>query len=624
MKKILQWARWGWSMGARYVLFRIFFELKRKTGFLRKSFPVNPSHTTWITLAAWREQAMPFFFAGREAIRIDLPSSVVEEKASRIQEGELQFFYGEWKKLDLNDWTRNPSTGYQYDVTQHWTQIPDFSPKFGDIKYVWEKSRFTFLQTVLRRDATTGKDSSGWVFEQIESWIDNNPINCGPNYRCSQEVSLRVFNWILALYFYRNAPGLTEARFEKILFHVYWQMKHVRENIHFSRIAVRNNHAITETLALYTAGLLFPFFAEANEWKKSGKRWFEEEIAYQLYPDGGFLQFSFNYHRVVIQLLTWALSIAHKHGESFSGVVYERAYASVNLLLHCQSENGTLSNYGSNDGALFFQWNDEAFRDFRPSLDVLHFLLTGSNFYSGEFEDRIWFGVHQAVCHKEPVRVQPGAVSFPHAGLYLYRTSDLLVSIGCTRYKDRPLQADMLHLDVWYKGKNVLFDAGSYRYNAEPALMRYFSGTESHNTIMLADHDQMQKGLRFIWMDWSEALDVSWGEDDAFVKLRAAGKVFRHLGDIVHKREVLISKNKPVLVVNDHVHGNNTLPMRQLWHTCPGEQNVVLEGRTAGGKVLKPHIEQRFYSPTYGVLGESLQHEFSTLERNITTQITLL
>ena len=81
-------------------------------------------------------------------------------------------------------------------------------------------------------------------------------------------------------------------------------------NINFSRKTVRNNHAITEVLMLYLSGLLFPFFPETKTWKQKGKQWFEEEISYQIYEDGTFLQFSHNYHRVLIQLLTWAFYLS--------------------------------------------------------------------------------------------------------------------------------------------------------------------------------------------------------------------------------------------------------------------------------------------------------------------------
>lgn len=564
---------------------------------------------------------VPFFFSSRETLQpSERSSDTLIADVERILKGEIQFFNGEW--IATNCWVTNPVTGYQYDNSKHWTEIPDFHPSYGDIKYVWEKSRFTFLQTILRYDLAYGADSSVWVFQQIESWIDHNPINCGPNYRCSQEISLRIVNWIYALYFYRKSTNLDEGLFNKILFHIYWQMRHVRANIHFSRIAVRNNHAITETLALYSAGLLFPFFKEASEWRSSGKKWFEEEIAYQIYEDGSFLQFSNNYHRVVIQLLSFAVSLADLHGEKFSDVVYLRSHASVNFLLHCQDKlSGQLPNYGANDGALFFKWNDQPFRDYRPALDTLHFLLTGQGAYSEHYDDRQWFGITHGVCREASIVVKDGHFSFDQGGIYVYRRNSLLLVINCVSYKDRPQQADSLHLDLWYEGRNILWDAGSYRYNTDADMVKYFFGTESHNTVMLGDHDQMLKAGRFTWLGWSDRVSAGWTANGDSVKFSGVAKAFTYLGGIMHRRDVTIRDS--VITVTDTISGSNGLPLRQLWHLNPtGESHVKIQPCSGSGPVEVKRSE-RYYSSTYGLLEKSNQLEFVIDENTITTEIIL-
>ncbi len=609
-------------MGIRYVFFRIFYELKRKSGFLKKSYPVKPPFRTWITLSDWKKSPPPFFFSSiNDFQKPSMASPLLIEKAQRILKGEVQFFQGEWKKIEPNDWLTNLSSGYHYDVRKHWTEIPDFDPVYGDIKYVWERSRFSFLQTILRYDAQNGSDSSTWVFNQMESWIDHNPINQGPNYRCSQETSCRLFNWILALYFYKDAESLTQNRWSKILFYIYWQIKHVRENINYSRIIVRNNHAITETLLLYTAGLLFPFFEEASEWKGSGKKWFEEEIAYQIFEDGGYLQFSFNYHRVVIQLLAWAIALSEKHKEKWSAVVYERAHASLNLLVNCQDQtSGRLPNYGSNDGSLFFNWNDTSFRDFRPALDSLHFLLTGRSLYKHSYEDRVWFGIDRGIMNLKPLTLNNGTQSFPKAGIFTFRKNDLLIFINCVTYKVRPLQADNLHLDLWYKGENLLVDGGSFRYNTDPDTTRYFMGTESHNTVMLGQHDQMCKGPRFIWLNWTRAIQAGWKEEEDPVVFEGAIRAFDHLGKLVHHRKVTINEQLNKLTVTDQVTGKHDEVMRQLWHLLPqNKDRIKIEIQTDGASELRT---ERNYSSTYGVVEPCWQMEVSKRSNSITTEIS--
>ncbi|MBX2944081.1 MAG: alginate lyase family protein, partial [Cyclobacteriaceae bacterium] len=616
------WLQFFRRMGPRYFLFRLWFEIKRRTGMLRSQFPTDPLYKEWITLADWRTHALPFFFGSRKDIVPGGENPVeLRKQALRIFNGEINFFHAEWKKLELNDWLTNPDTGYKYDNQKHWTEIPDFDPAYGDIKYTWEKSRFGFVQTILRYDAHFNKDSSAWVFDQIESWIDHNPINRGPNYRCSQETSLRLFNWIVALYFYKNSDALTEERFKKIIFHLYWQIKHVRANIQFSRIAVRNNHAITETLLLYTAGLLFPFFEEAEEWKSSGKKWFEEEIAYQIFEDGGYVQFSFNYQRVVIQLLTWAIALSEKHKERWSAVVYERAHASLNLLVNCQDPiSGMLPNYGSNDGSLFFNWNDASFRDFRPALDTLHLLLSGKPLYNHGYEDSVWYGINGEHMNLKPLTLNNGTQSFPKAGIFTYRKNNLLIFINCVTYKVRPLQADNLHLDLWYKGDNLLVDGGSYRYNTDPDTTRYFMGTESHNTIMLGPHDQMRKGPRFIWLNWTKAIQARWKEEEHKVVFEGAIRAFDSLGKIVHHRKVEIKEQVNKLIVTDRMEGKYEESMRQLWHVLPRHNDrIKIETQTEGASKL---LREKKYAATYGVVEPCLQIEVSKKSNLITTEIS--
>src|SRR5690606_11649104 len=194
----------------------------------------------------------------------------------------------------------------------------------------------------------------------------------------------------------------------------------------------------------------------------------EQEILYQVYPDGTFLQFSMNYHRVVIQLFTWAFRSAKFFNERFSEDVYDRAYRSIVFLHNCQDNTtGRLPNYGNNDGALFFKYNSCDFRDYRPQLNVIHVLLTGQNLYgNGEWqEDTYWFRVEPLEkVNFPPVKQKEGWIRFEDGGYYVLREGDILTFIRCGNHKDRPHQADNLHIDIWYQGRNLLFDAGSYKY----------------------------------------------------------------------------------------------------------------------------------------------------------------
>ena len=81
--------------------------------------------------------------------------------------------------------------------------------------------------------------------------------------------------------------------------------------------------------------------------------------------------------------------------------------------------------------------------------------------------------------------VTDGTYAFDKGGYYVLRDQGTLTFIRCGHYKDRPFQADNLHLDIWVNGENILRDAGSYLYNTDERWTRYFAGTASHNTVMV-------------------------------------------------------------------------------------------------------------------------------------------
>jgi hypothetical protein len=606
------------NMGWRYVKYRAGFELRKRTGFLKKDFPTETKPQHWISLKDWKNQKVKFFFESREQLQFEQnPSAALKEKVDNYKRGVLRFFSATDFELGKNyDWLTNPDSGYRYEL-KHWTEIPDYSSQTGDIKYVWEKSRFSFLYDLIRYDYHFGEDQSQFIFDEIISWIDANPVNRGPNWRCSQEISLRVLNWTFALNYYKNSETLTEETFQKIIGSIYWQMRHVYANIDFSRIAVRNNHAITETLTLYLMGLLMPFFPESKRWKSKGKQWFEEEIAYQIYEDGTFLQFSMNYHRVVIQLLTWAFYLAEKTGEKFKEVVYERAKKSLDFLMVCQDEtSGQLPNYGANDGALFFPLNDADYRDYRPQLNVLHYFFDKTNYTVGQ-EDIHWFGGDN---HSVVAKTFRGAFKFDKGGYYIFKEDDSLSFIRCGSHKDRPSQADNLHLDVWVKGINVLRDAGSYKYNTDADSLRYFLGTRSHNTLMIADNDQMLKGPRFIWFNWSQAVSAEIVEAQEYFEFEGKIRAFEHVAKgTIHTRKFRKYKNDLHWHIIDSHTINRAVKIRQIWNTAlhlPFE--IMFENTNAQKSESKG-----YFSGYYGQKEESRAITFETEKLKIETHIKI-
>lgn len=616
------------NRGPFYLLFRLGYELLKRVGFLRLLYPVHLQDSGYASWKKWSNQS-GVFFSFQESPDVDgenLP--ILREKVNLIRSRHTCYFNGKW--LKSADWHTHPITGYRYEASQHWTSIADFSADAGDIKYIWEKSRFTFLYDLIRYDQVSGEDCAEQVFSEIEDWINQNPVNCGPNWMCSQEIGIRTFSWTFALFYYRNNIALHQKRFEKICESLYRHFQHIAANSWFARFAVRNNHSITEALALYTAGLLFPFFPESADWKQKGKLRFETEIAFQIQEDGTYLQHSMNYHRMVVQLLTWGLQLAHLNGDKWSDVVYERAKKSVIFLRNCQDEStGWLPNYGNNDGTLIFPLSSCHFRDFRPQLYALATILRidlGYDYGAWE-EEASWIGNDKWRGETKTPELKREA-KFSGDGYFIYKDTLALTFIRNTSYKHRPHQADNLHLDIWVEGENLLQDAGTYLYNGDSFWVNYFSGTRSHNTVQLGNYNQMKRGPRFIWFNWitKSTSRFTFGDQENGFDFIFEGcfEGFRELGTgIIHRRKV--TKKSGILhwTVEDWIENlNGELPMHQLWNLSENFlAKYQIKAFLKSGFQLISVKEAGWKSESYGLKQPLKKLTFTTQERYIRTEI---
>jgi hypothetical protein len=616
------------NMGFRYLIFRIGYALQEKSGILklrfRRKFPMH----RFISIPVWRAMKVRFFldelYARAKPLLGLAKSRALECTVKAFHEGKLKYFNSIW--YDKTDWHTDPSTGYAFDRNVHFSEIDDFSERSCDIKLIWEKSRFTFLYDLIRYDQHFQLDQSNVVFTAIANWIKENPVNCGPNWKCSQEISIRVLNWTFALQYYKTADCLTEPLFALILNSIYRQIQHVEENINFSRTAVRNNHVLTETLALYTVGLLYPFMPGSERRKMNGRKWFEEAIQYQFADDGTYIQSSMNYHRVAIQLLTWAIRLAELNGEQWAAPVYDSAKKSICFLVSCQDRRtGWLPNYGANDGSLFFPLTACHFRDFRPQLLALASLIGMQLHYGpGLWEEEMWWmgiGYRAGGKFKQP---QPGVLTFDVGGYFVDRDEVTLTFIRCGHYRSRPSQADNLHLDIWVNGQNIFRDGGSYSYNTDKKWTDYFAGTSSHNTVMLGDQSQMRKGGRFIWYDWIIKSEFRVQETVQQTIFEGQFEGFRHIGKgIVHRRRVVREKGKLHWTIEDWIHNAPAqLDMVQIWHPIEDFfESYVVHAFKHNGQTLALAYQEGWYSESYGHKRPAPCFAFITGERYIKTII---
>ncbi|MCB1183279.1 alginate lyase family protein [bacterium] len=522
----------------------------------------------------WRREGGRFFLP-EASTAAALPAAWRDDlvaRADRIVSGHYPFFGGERSDGPPPDWHQGVSQTEPWPRDVHWTRIGDLTTRRGDIKFVWELSRFGFAFTLGRAFLATGDERYAESFWQLTAdWQQANPWQLGPQWRCGQETSLRALAWLCGLYALRDARASTPARQGRLIAHLRQHGRHIAAVNWYAVHCVKNNHAISEAVALRTLGVLLPFLPEAARWRRDGRRSLARELDWQVAADGTYVQNSNNYARLVAQLLSWDMRLEQAAGGAVPPTVADPARRLLGQLrAQLAGRGGELPNYGPNDGTLLLPWSGCAYRDFRPALHALDRVLGGEGLAAAGAdapapwrEEAFWFGADDLA----PTGATPDATAtpsvrvFPDGGLTVLRGDRTMALFRCGEQRHRPVEADMLHVDFWARGTNLLLDPGTCGYNLPAHLRGYFAGTAAHNTITIDGADQMRRGDRFLWHEWvhGESVPVEAGPGE----VAAAGRHRAYL-PFRHHRTVRL-RGQALIVFDDVQGGDREAEIRLHW-----------------------------------------------------------
>jgi len=487
-------------------------------------------------------------------------------------------------------WHRNPLLGTEFSsATRPWWELSAFAPELGDIKTVWEASRFdwvlAFAQRARRGDEAAIDRLNSWLLD----WCESNPAFLGPNWMCGQEASIRVLHLVLGAYLLGQAAAPSPALVKLVRVH----LRRIGPTMSYA-IGQDNNHGTSEAAALFVGGSWLASLGEDSEaasWASTGRHWLEERVAHLIDEDGTLSQYSVTYQRVVLDTLSlvewWRRELALV---VFSERFVARACAATHWLHSLvQRERGDAPNLGANDGARFFPLDDCAYRDFRPSVQLAATLFLDRCAYSGEGEwntTLLWLGLSPA---SEPLAAATSC-RLDGGGLFVLRSEEAMALLRYPRYRFRPSHCDALHVDLWLAGENLLRDGGSYSYAFPPdGLEDYFPGTRSHNTIQFDGREQMPRISRFLWGDWLDS-----GSSSVLELNENGGAVEASYMDSFGARHCRrLSLSRGILRVVDQVSGFRSHAVLR-WRLRPGDWALEEDGASLGAEKVTVRSESTF------------------------------
>lgn len=585
INKIITYVNLIPKLGYRNVAYMLWYRLSLKLGIRKGKFlEGKPIRGT--------------FFSPSELIK-DYPDSwrpQLRERADKIIKGYLTWFhYHDFQTGNPPNWFQNPFDGsILNDPNKHWTELSDFDLNTGDVKIIWEPSRFDWLTDLARAFRVFGDRR---YLDALNIWLGDwslqNPKNIGPNWKCGQETAIRLMKLITTSQILdqnTKAPTVLQQM-------VFEHIERIAGNINYA-VAQDNNHGTSEAAGLYIGAVWL--LKQQNQkynnekltkWKKKGREILENRVLKLIAPQGTFSQRSVTYHRVVVDTMSWVFFNMELLSEpDFHSKIKER----LQKLGEWQykfivSSTGDSPNLGSNDGAMLETLHGCDYRDFRPSTQLFFGTLNQQRiFKEGIYDESLYWKYPRAYQSYPLAKIDLPEAEILDKQFLILRTDEVKLFMKIPENSFRPTASDAFHIDVWKGDANILCDSGSYSYNAG-AETNWYKSVEAHNTLQFGNQQQMPKISRFLFSHWLKAKEV---EPLTFDKTIYWKGYYRDYKGNKHYRRVEWDTENNQIIIEDKVLKQTKEPLSLRWHS---EFDIfdsgVLKISSDNGEELRPEYE---------------------------------
>jgi hypothetical protein len=372
----------------------------------------------------------------------------------------------------------------------------------------------------------------------LEDWMDKNPPNTGPNWKCGQEASMRLFAAAFAAEVFRCHASATPERMARLSRLAHATGDRVAAHIGYA-ISQDNNHGVSEAVGLITAGALWPTLPGAEQWLGEGMETLVRLCDRLIAADGSFSQHSSNYHRVMLDDLCFAEAVVRRAGLGLSDEVREAGRRAAAFLHQLMVSDGSVMRYGSDDGARVIQLSECRYGDYRPTLAACALFFRGPDPGPGPWQEQAdqlnaFSGGFGPGVSPGRTPADPAILREPPGGIHIRRRgAATLLFRAPTQFRFRPGHADHLHVSVHDGNEFLTADPGSLSYNDPAKPWAGFSAARFHNVPTVDQDNPMEHASRFLWLPWIPCrLEVN--EPDRLVAS------FEGVNHFLYRREVQI------------------------------------------------------------------------------------
>lgn len=290
------------------------------------------------------------------------------------------------------------------------------------------------------------------------------------------------------------------------------------------------NHLLFEAQRILYAGTFFPEFKEAQTWRNTGIGILNKQIKIQVYPDGGQYELDPHYHLATINIFLKALALADRNG--FRNEFPQDYIDTVEkmIVFYANISFPDYTNPCFSDAKLTTRSemvkNYKEWSKLYPKNALIKYLATEGK--EGQL----------------PAYLSKG---FLNSGFFVFRNSwgmdatEMVVKAGPKAFWH--CQPDNGTFELWFNGKNLFSDSGSYVYAGDSVVMKernWFRQTSVHNTLTLNNKN----------LETTQSVTKLWQPDGATPMLVTENQGYKGLK---HRRSVFFVDKTYFVIVDEAV-----------------------------------------------------------------------
>ena len=379
------------------------------------------------------------------------------------------FFYGE--DIDWRYWpVQDNELRWQLHRHKWFTPMGKAYRVSGDEKYAREWT-LEYIDWI-RKNPLVKLDKSAYEMadDNLKGDADNSRFAWRP-----LETSHRLQDQCLQFQLFVDSPAFTPEFLTEFLVNYHKHAVHILGNY-----SAQGNHLLIEAQRMLMAGSFFPEYREAEAWRRSGVEILNREILKQVLPDGGHYELDPHYHLATIEIFYKSLQIADLNGfrndfpQSYADAV-ENMIMFYTDIIFPDYTNPCFSDAKITNRKTMLN-NYRKWQKVFPENQVIRYFATEGQ--EGSLPDHLSKG-------------------FLDTGFFVFRNGwgedalQMVVKAGPAG--EWHAQPDFGTFEMWYNGKCLFQDSGSYVYEGkDPEIMewrKWFRASSHHNTLTMNDQD---------------------------------------------------------------------------------------------------------------------------------------